>query len=159
WRHCPFPGARSWHSACSRSGFSPDADGLILRIFPRAKPKVTDLMSPTLSRWTLLCLLSALILASPLLLQSAARATDSNDGVHSLRFPVATPEDGFYDAIWPRYIEVCGVTQMVSRDGKSGGPFGHATAFVKGICLDDSYYAPATRVRKCGSTSKGNLGD
>ena len=78
----------------------------------------------------------------------------AEDPKHSIHFPVPSKEDGLYDKIWPRYVEVCGVSQMRSADGKpAGGPFGHATAFVKGICLDKDFFAPATRVKKCDANA------
>ena len=59
-----------------------------------------------------------------------------------------------YDALWPRYVEVCGVTQMVGRgDLEAAVLLDTLPPLSKGICRDDDYFAPATRVKKCGSAA------
>jgi len=54
-----------------------------------------------------------------------------------------------YDALFPRYMEYCAVSQIRKKPGSgpyiSGGPGGHAVVFLGGACLDHSTPYPVLK--------------
>ncbi|MBL8659225.1 MAG: hypothetical protein JNM75_05670, partial [Rhodospirillales bacterium] len=55
--------------------------------------------------------------------------------------------DPAYDHLYPYYVEYCAVSQWRTRDGSRGNPFGHALAYIKGACKDET--APFPMLRRC----------
>lgn len=55
--------------------------------------------------------------------------------------------DPAYDRLYPYYVEYCAVSQWRALDGRRGNPFGHALAYIKGACKDES--APFPLLRRC----------
>jgi hypothetical protein len=64
------------------------------------------------------------------------------DGLH-----VELTPDPVYEAAIPRYVELCATSQWRKADIGVGGPFGHATLYLKGACVDET--APFPQLRRC----------
>jgi hypothetical protein len=52
-----------------------------------------------------------------------------------------------YDALYPRYIEVCATSQINPLSAGAGGAAGHAVLYLKGVCRDATAAYP--RVKLC----------
>ena len=52
-----------------------------------------------------------------------------------------------YEQLFPRYVELCAVSQYRSFDRGEGGVPGHAVMYLKGACKDES--APIPQLRAC----------
>ena len=61
------------------------------------------------------------------------------------RVIVETTPDPHYEALVPRYAELCATSQWRKRVRGAGNPFGHATLYVKGACLDTDADFPLLR--------------
>jgi hypothetical protein len=55
--------------------------------------------------------------------------------------------DPAYEALAPRYVEVCATSQWRKHVAGAGNPFGHAVMYLKGACMDES--APYPQLRRC----------
>ncbi len=55
--------------------------------------------------------------------------------------------DPAYEALIPRYVEVCATSQWRKRIAGAGNPFGHAVMYLKGACMDAD--APYPQLRRC----------
>jgi hypothetical protein len=55
--------------------------------------------------------------------------------------------DETYEAVVPRYVEICALSQWRGKGAGRGNPFGHATLYLKGACLDAD--APFPQLRRC----------
>jgi hypothetical protein len=64
------------------------------------------------------------------------------DGLH-----VEVSPDPVYEAVVPRYVELCATSQWRKTEIGVGGPFGHATLYLKGACVDET--APFPQLRRC----------
>jgi len=58
-----------------------------------------------------------------------------------------TRPDPVYDALFPRYAEICATSQWRKRVGGQGNPFGHAIIYLKGACRDETAAFP--QLRRC----------
>lgn len=59
--------------------------------------------------------------------------------------------DPAYDKLFPRYVELCTISQFSRKDGRRGNPFGHALIYIKGACKDEG--APFPQLRRCRATA------
>jgi hypothetical protein len=71
-----------------------------------------------------------------------------DEGLH-----VELAPDPVYEATIPRYVELCATSQWRKADIGVGGPFGHATLYLKGACMDES--APFPQLRRCRRVATG----
>ena len=55
--------------------------------------------------------------------------------------------DARYEELFPRYVEICAVTQYRSEELGMGGSPGHAVMYLKGACRDTE--APYPKLRRC----------
>lgn len=55
--------------------------------------------------------------------------------------------DQHYEALVPHYVELCATSQWRKKVTGAGNPFGHATLYVKGACLDTTAAFP--QLRRC----------
>jgi hypothetical protein len=55
--------------------------------------------------------------------------------------------DPIYEELFPRYVELCAVSQFRSLTKGTGGVPGHAVMYLKGACKDEA--APYPRLRRC----------
>jgi hypothetical protein len=55
--------------------------------------------------------------------------------------------DQAYEAVIPRYVELCATSQWRKKVSGGGNPFGHATLYLKGACVDET--APYPQLRRC----------
>lgn len=76
----------------------------------------------------------------------AARLTISPETIIAEQRP-----DEIYEALFPRYAEICATSQWRKKVGGQGNPFGHAIIYLKGACRDES--APFPQLRRCRSTA------
>lgn len=60
---------------------------------------------------------------------------------------VETVPDPHYEQLIPRYAELCATSQWRKKVRGAGNPFGHATLYIKGACLDTD--APFPQLRRC----------
>lgn len=72
----------------------------------------------------------------------AARLTIATDDIIAEQQP-----DQVYEAVFPRYAEICATSQWRKRIGDQGNPFGHAIIYLKGACRDEA--APFPQLRRC----------
>jgi hypothetical protein len=72
----------------------------------------------------------------------AARLTISPDRIIAEQRP-----DEIYEALVPRYAEICATSQWNKLAGGQGNPFGHAVIYLKGACRDET--APFPQLRRC----------
>jgi hypothetical protein len=72
----------------------------------------------------------------------AARLTISPDSIIAEQRP-----DEIYEALFPRYAEICATSQWNKLVGGQGNPFGHAIIYLKGACRDET--APFPQLRRC----------
>lgn len=59
--------------------------------------------------------------------------------------------DPRYEELFPRYVELCSISQWKDKVGRRGNPFGHALIYIKGACKDES--APIPLLRRCRGTA------
>lgn len=59
--------------------------------------------------------------------------------------------DPAYDTLFPRYAEVCAVSQFRTRDGQTGGSPGHGVLYLRGACVDREAGYP--RLRRCDGSA------
>ena len=59
--------------------------------------------------------------------------------------------DEVYEAVIPRYAEICATSQWRKKVGGQGNPFGHAIIYLKGACRDAS--APYPQLRRCADVA------
>lgn len=76
----------------------------------------------------------------------AARLTISPERIIAEQRP-----DEVYEALFPRYAEICATSQWRKRVGGQGNPFGHAVIYLKGACRDET--APFPQLRRCRGTA------
>lgn len=55
--------------------------------------------------------------------------------------------DAVYEELFPRYVELCALSQPSRMDKNRGNPFGHALMYLKGACKDEN--APFPLLRQC----------
>lgn len=55
--------------------------------------------------------------------------------------------DPVYERLFPRYVELCALSQPTRKDKGRGNPFGHALMYLKGACKDET--APFPQLRPC----------
>lgn len=55
--------------------------------------------------------------------------------------------DPIYEQLFPRYVELCALSQPNRKDKSRGNPFGHALMYLKGACKDEN--APFPQLRQC----------
>ena len=72
----------------------------------------------------------------------AARLTISPETIIAEQRP-----DEVYEALFPRYAEICATSQWRKKVGGQGNPFGHAIIYLKGACRDED--APFPQLRRC----------
>lgn len=87
-------------------------------------------------------LLGAAALGFSPLAALAARLTVAPDAIIA-----ETRPDPVYDALFPRYAEICATSQWRKRVGGQGNPFGHAVIYLKGACRDETAAFP--QLRRC----------
>jgi hypothetical protein len=61
------------------------------------------------------------------------------------RVIVEQAPDPYYEVLVPRYAELCATSQRRKKAGGGGNPFGHATLYLKGACLDTGADFPLLR--------------
>jgi len=77
-----------------------------------------------------------------------AEFTESGEDTALLEATEMTaPHEPSYDRLFPRYAEICAVTQIKGVDGDAGGSGGHAVMYLKGVCRDKSAAYP--RIKMC----------
>lgn len=59
--------------------------------------------------------------------------------------------DPVYEQLFPRYVELCALSQPSRKDKGRGNPFGHALMYLKGACKDET--APFPQLRQCRGTA------
>ncbi len=59
-----------------------------------------------------------------------------------------------YEALFPRYVELCAVSQFRSLESGEGGIPGHAVMYLKGACKDETASHPSLRPCRHVSTSR-----
>ncbi len=55
--------------------------------------------------------------------------------------------DPVYEQLFPRYVELCALSQPSRKDKGRGNPFGHALIYLKGACKDENASFP--QLRQC----------
>lgn len=76
----------------------------------------------------------------------AARLTIAPDSIIAEQRP-----DEVYEAVFPRYAEICATSQWRKTVGGQGNPFGHAIIYLKGACRDET--APFPQLRRCAGVA------
>lgn len=61
--------------------------------------------------------------------------------------------DPVYEQLFPRYVELCALSQPSRKDKVRGNPFGHALMYLKGACKDESASFPQLRPCRREATS------
>jgi len=64
--------------------------------------------------------------------------------------------DRLYEEMYPRYVELCAVSQFRPKDGRPGGIPGHAVLYLKGACRDES--SPYPRLKACDGAAPTDHG-
>jgi hypothetical protein len=70
-----------------------------------------------------------------------------------VEIPPAVEPPPAYEQLFPRYAELCAVSQFRPRDGEIGGIPGHAVLYLKGACRDES--APYPQLELCDGANAG----
>lgn len=96
----------------------------------------------------------ALVLAPVLLLGGCDDGAGGVFGGFLGRFLLKTDQivverrpDPVYEQLFPRYVELCALSQPSRKDKGRGNPFGHALIYLKGACKDET--APFPQLRQC----------
>lgn len=97
------------------------------------------------------CLFPLVLLVLVVFLAAGCGALGSWVAPESNRLIVNRTPSSDYDAIYPRYAELCGVGQYRRADGSEGGVPGHAVIYLKGACLDPDSSQP--RLVPCEKTA------
>jgi hypothetical protein len=92
--------------------------------------------------------------AVPLLMILAAMILAAGCALKEKSIVATVMPEPDYDRLFPRYVEVCAVSQIRSKFARPGGTPGHAVMYLKGACLDGEASYP--RLKLCDPATRNH---